>query len=184
MLFGTENPDFQSFKTSMFTAMRIILGDFDYLALERTNRILGPIYFILYIFFVFFILLNMFLAIVNDTYSEVKAEKITSTNFQDWFRVKFQKLIDCVWCGKIKTNTGIDEKVDQLVDDEKIDDNLNMNNNEEFKRIFDDLKRKYDVELTKLDNRVYTLEKSIEGIITQMDRLIAKLEMLRRIENN
>ena len=35
---------------------------------------LGPLYFILYVFFVFFVLLNMFLAIINDTYSEVKAE--------------------------------------------------------------------------------------------------------------
>ena len=35
---------------------------------------LGPAYFVLYVFFVFFVLLNMFLAIINDTYSEVKAD--------------------------------------------------------------------------------------------------------------
>ena len=34
----------------------------------------GPIFFLAYVFFVFFVLLNMFLAIINDTYMEVKAE--------------------------------------------------------------------------------------------------------------
>lgn len=57
-----------------FTLFRIILGDFNFQELEEANRILGPIYFLLYVFFVFFVLLNMFLAIINDTYSEVKAE--------------------------------------------------------------------------------------------------------------
>jgi len=32
------------------------------------------------VFFVFFILLNMFLAIINDTYSEVKADISTQKN--------------------------------------------------------------------------------------------------------
>ena len=60
--------------TRSFTLFRIILGDFNFQALQQANRILGPAYFILYVFFVFFILLNMFLAIINDTYSEVKAD--------------------------------------------------------------------------------------------------------------
>ncbi len=57
-----------------FTLFRIVLGDFDFHELEEANRVLGPIYFILYVFFVFFVLLNMFLAIINDTYSAVKEE--------------------------------------------------------------------------------------------------------------
>lgn len=75
MVFGTENDDFRTFTDSIFTLMRTILGDFDYLKIEKSNRILGPIYFILFIFFVFFVLFNMFLAIINDTYTEVKSEE-------------------------------------------------------------------------------------------------------------
>ena len=60
--------------SNSFTLFRIILGDFNFQALQQANRILGPAYFILYVFFVFFVLLNMFLAIINDTYSEVKAQ--------------------------------------------------------------------------------------------------------------
>lgn len=40
-----------------FTQFRIILGDFDYNGIDKANRILGPIYFFTYVFFVFFVLL-------------------------------------------------------------------------------------------------------------------------------
>ncbi|CAL9688200.1 unnamed protein product [Knipowitschia caucasica] len=74
LLFGTEVESFSTFVKCIFTQFRIILGDFDYDAIDRANRVLGPIYFLTYVFFVFFVLLNMFLAIINDTYSEVKEE--------------------------------------------------------------------------------------------------------------
>lgn len=43
-----------------FTQFRIILGDFDYDSIDTANRILGPIYFFTYVFFVFFVLLVSF----------------------------------------------------------------------------------------------------------------------------
>ncbi|KFQ35103.1 Polycystic kidney disease 2-like 2 protein, partial [Mesitornis unicolor] len=74
LVFGSQVKDFSTFQNCIYTQFRIVLGDFDFEAIEEANRILGPIYFITFVFFVFFILLNMFLAIINDTYSEVKAE--------------------------------------------------------------------------------------------------------------
>ncbi|XP_039770201.1 polycystic kidney disease 2-like 1 protein [Ornithorhynchus anatinus] len=74
LLFGTQVENFSTFVKCIFTQFRIILGDFDYNAIDSANRILGPVYFVTYVFFVFFVLLNMFLAIINDTYSEVKEE--------------------------------------------------------------------------------------------------------------
>ncbi|KAI5932542.1 Polycystic kidney disease 2-like 1 protein [Manis javanica] len=87
LLFGTQVENFSAFikcmcvfcpfpSSSATSSMcfRIILGDFDYNAIDNANCILGPAYFVTYIFFVFFVLLNMFLAIINDTYSEVKEE--------------------------------------------------------------------------------------------------------------
>ncbi len=50
------------------------MGDFDFEAIETANRVLGPIFFLTYVFFVFFVLLNMFIAIINDTYGEIKSE--------------------------------------------------------------------------------------------------------------
>uniref|UniRef100_A0A8C0GKI8 Polycystin 2 like 1, transient receptor potential cation channel n=1 Tax=Chelonoidis abingdonii TaxID=106734 RepID=A0A8C0GKI8_CHEAB len=80
LLFGTQVENFSTFIKCIFTQFRIILGDFDYNAIDNANRVLGPIYFVTYVFFVFFVLLNMFLAIINDTYSEVKEELSNQKN--------------------------------------------------------------------------------------------------------
>ncbi|XP_075215414.1 polycystin-2-like protein 2 [Lycorma delicatula] len=46
----------------------MLLGDINYQELVNANRIVGPIFFCTYIFFIFFILLNMFLAIINERF--------------------------------------------------------------------------------------------------------------------
>ncbi|XP_033037014.1 polycystic kidney disease 2-like 2 protein [Trachypithecus francoisi] len=74
LVFGSQVDDFSTFQNSIFAQFRIVLGDFNFAGIQQANPILGPIYFITFIFFVFFFLLNMFLAIINDTYSEVKAD--------------------------------------------------------------------------------------------------------------
>ncbi|XP_017264887.1 polycystin-2 isoform X2 [Kryptolebias marmoratus] len=74
LVFGTQVNDFSTFQASVFTQFRIILGDFNFSEIEEANPVLGPIYFTTFVFFIFFILMNMFLAIINDTYSEVKAD--------------------------------------------------------------------------------------------------------------
>ncbi|XP_053477499.1 polycystic kidney disease 2-like 1 protein [Ictalurus furcatus] len=99
LLFGTQVETFSTFQKCIFTQFRIILGDFDYDSIDNANRILGPIYFFTYVFFVFFVLLNMFLAIINDTYSEVKEElasqhddlHITDLFKQTVMKLKFKK---------------------------------------------------------------------------------------------
>ncbi|XP_055967274.1 polycystin-2 [Sorex fumeus] len=74
LVFGTQVGDFSTFQECIFTQFRIILGDINFAEIEEANRVLGPLYFTTFVFFMFFILLNMFLAIINDTYSEVKSD--------------------------------------------------------------------------------------------------------------
>jgi len=96
LIFGTQVKDFSSFDDAVFTLFRIILGDFNFQELEEANRILGPIYFLLYVFFVFFVLLNMFLAIINDTYSEVKAELANQKSefeMTDYFKKGYDNMV-------------------------------------------------------------------------------------------
>merc|ERR1719510_2416442 len=96
LLFGTQVEDFSSFSNAIFTLLRTILGDFDFYALEKANRILGPIFFLSYVFFVFFVLLNMFLAIINDTYSEVKEEIAAQRNdfeIADYFKRGYNNML-------------------------------------------------------------------------------------------
>merc|ERR1711936_293815 len=96
LLFGTQVEDFSSFSNAIFTLLRTILGDFDFYALEKANRILGPVFFLSYVFFVFFVLLNMFLAIINDTYSEVKEEIAAQRNdfeVADYFKRGYNNML-------------------------------------------------------------------------------------------
>ncbi|XP_041374515.1 polycystic kidney disease 2-like 1 protein [Gigantopelta aegis] len=96
LLFGTMVKDFSSFQNAFFTLFRIILGDFDFEELEAANRVLGPMYFMLYVFFVFFVLINMFLAIINDTYTEVKVDMSQQEDqfrMTDFFKEKTNKLM-------------------------------------------------------------------------------------------
>uniref|UniRef100_A0A7M4F5P3 Polycystin-2 n=1 Tax=Crocodylus porosus TaxID=8502 RepID=A0A7M4F5P3_CROPO len=80
LVFGTQVDDFSTFQDCVLTQFRIILGDFNFTEVEEANRVLGPIYFTTFVFFMFFILLNMFLAIINDTYSEVKSDMAQQKN--------------------------------------------------------------------------------------------------------
>lgn len=97
LIFGTQVKDFSTFPDSIFTLFRIILGDFNFREIENANRILGPIFFITYVFFVFFVLINMFLAIINDTYAEVKsdlAQQKSEFEISDYFKRGYEKMMN------------------------------------------------------------------------------------------
>lgn len=76
---------------------RVVLGDFDFHAILNVHRVLGPIFFLTYVFFVFFVLLNMFLAIINDTYSEVKSDMMTQKSefeLAEYLKKSYDKMLD------------------------------------------------------------------------------------------
>ncbi|XP_028723150.1 polycystin-2 [Peromyscus leucopus] len=105
LVFGTQVDDFSTFQECIFTQFRIILGDINFAEIEEANRVLGPLYFTTFVFFMFFILLNMFLAIINDTYSEVKsdlAQQKAEMELSDLIRKGYQKALVKL---KLKRNT-------------------------------------------------------------------------------
>ncbi|KAN0033248.1 hypothetical protein ACTA71_002672 [Dictyostelium dimigraforme] len=72
LTFGTDIPSFNGFVTSLGTLLQFIIGNPpDYEAMSYTNRALGPIYFLLFTIFMFFILVNMFVAIISDSYQNI-----------------------------------------------------------------------------------------------------------------
>ncbi|KAM5271785.1 polycystin-2 [Ctenodactylus gundi] len=105
LVFGTQVDDFSTFQECIFTQFRIILGDVNFAEIEEANRVLGPLYFTTFVFFMFFILLNMFLAIINDTYSEVKsdmAQQRAEMELSDLIRKGYHKALAKL---KLKKNT-------------------------------------------------------------------------------
>ncbi|NXJ13135.1 PK2L2 protein, partial [Odontophorus gujanensis] len=109
LVFGSQVNDFSTFQNCIFSQFRIVLGDFNFENLE-VNSILGPIYYISFVFFVFFILLNVFLAIINDTYSEVKADFARipkqELHISDLFRQSYNKALIKVRLRKPDTDAG------------------------------------------------------------------------------
>lgn len=79
------------------TLFRLILGDFNFNEMNDARPVTGPVFFVLYVFFIFFVLINMFLAIINDTYAEVKEdieEQETEFALGDYFMKSYQKIKD------------------------------------------------------------------------------------------
>lgn len=65
--------------------------------MEQANRVLGPIFFLTYVFFVFFVLLNMFIAIINDTYGEIKSEissQKSDIELASFFKKGYNRIMD------------------------------------------------------------------------------------------
>lgn len=70
------------------------------------NKFFGPIFFVLYVIISSFILVNMFLSIVNDSFAVVKAESIEQTNQYE--------LVSFIW-NKFKRLIGFSSgQVDQI----------------------------------------------------------------------
>ncbi|ESO05743.1 hypothetical protein HELRODRAFT_171411 [Helobdella robusta] len=172
LLFGAEVSDFNAYETAIFTLFRIILGDFNFQALQQANSILGPTYFILYVFFVFFVLLNMFLAIINDTYSEVKAELADQPNDIDvagYFKQRANNVLTKLHLRKNKiieiqrAITTADANGDRMIDFDEWRHDLKMRGyaEAEIEAVF----AKYDINGDRLldESELYKMQADLEG---------------------
>jgi len=71
-IFGQENEEYVNFQTTFITLFLTVLGEFDFDALISVNMVFGYLFFLLYQIFVFLVMLNIFLAILNDAYIAIK----------------------------------------------------------------------------------------------------------------
>ena len=114
VMFGPKMASYRSMIDSMETLLNFALGSFDYVALESSNNLFGPIFFFAYFFTVMFLLLNIFVTILNESISKVKEDTSKQANeyeivsfiwekFQKWSGLDFGKIIRDV---KIKYDIG------------------------------------------------------------------------------
>lgn len=80
LVFGPVNENYATFVVTSETMLAMTLGGFDFMGLQEANRLLGPIFFIAYMVFIFLILVNVFLSIVNDAFAEVSSDVSKQTN--------------------------------------------------------------------------------------------------------
>ena len=80
LTFGPANEHYSSFVVAAETMLSMTLGGFDFIGLQDANRVIGPIFFVSYMVFIFFILVNVFVSIVNDSFAEVVSDVAKQTN--------------------------------------------------------------------------------------------------------
>jgi len=76
LLFGTWVRDFHTFSAAFSTLLRSVFSGLDYDNLYRVEPNSAILFYVVYIFFEFLVLLNMFIAVVTETYSQVKEHQL------------------------------------------------------------------------------------------------------------
>ena len=89
LTFGPYLKEYKTFGDSLVEWFSIILGDFNYLDLEKVNSAMAVLFFYPYNLIFVFILANMLLAIMNTAYIESNAKKKSTPNKVRWLRVIF-----------------------------------------------------------------------------------------------
>jgi len=72
LLFGANVPEFASYWLGTQAIFLMLLGEFDYAALTTVDPLAGMLWFWLFYIVLFYLMLNMLLAIIFDSYAEVK----------------------------------------------------------------------------------------------------------------
>ena len=80
LLFGSKLPNYGTFAGTFEALFAFALGDFDFEAFEDAHRIMGPVFFFLYVGIVYIGLMGMFLTIIYDAFAQVKANADMRSN--------------------------------------------------------------------------------------------------------
>ncbi|XP_041362676.1 uncharacterized protein LOC121378529 [Gigantopelta aegis] len=97
--FGRQVQGYRSLLHTLESLLSFALGEYQYQELYRVNRIVGPVFFIAYIIFIILILINIFVAILNDSFAVVRLNITKIPN--DYEIVRF------IWT-RVKQWSGID----------------------------------------------------------------------------
>ena len=90
LVFGASVPAYSSFFQAMRSVCQMVLGgETHFHELKKTSRIVGPLFVFCYMLSMSMIMLNMFLAILNDSYEEVK--EVEGDSFADAELGEFMK---------------------------------------------------------------------------------------------
>lgn len=83
LLFGLSVRQFRSLGVSTLTLLQSVAGDLDYDAMADAHHVLGPLFYIAFYLLLLLILLNVFLAILNDAYLQTISEQEEEDDDED-----------------------------------------------------------------------------------------------------
>jgi len=134
IVFGPYLSDYNSLATCFGTLFRILLGDFDYQSLDEVNSTMAPILFYSFIVMGFMLLMNMLLAIVCDSFADVKGNQSEEDlNFYINLRDKLAVRAKALFSRNKELNAlteglkSADANLDNLIDESELEEALKQN---------------------------------------------------------
>ncbi|CAH1258631.1 PKDREJ [Branchiostoma lanceolatum] len=114
IVFGTQIKEFSGFIASLERLIAMLLGDLDFASMSAASPFLGPLFFFGFILLLVFLLLNMFVSIIDSGFGEVNGDE--SKMDAD------HEIVDFMWF-KLKQALGIGmSRVDQDDDNKAPED--------------------------------------------------------------
>ena len=97
LLYGPQLQDYSNFITALESVFNILLGAFDYEAIVGNNRELGPFLFVSFMLFMVMVLMNMFLTIIMDCFSEVQGDEDLQSDDFDMVGFVMGRVVSFLW---------------------------------------------------------------------------------------
>jgi hypothetical protein len=104
MVFGGAIRDYSNIKFSMMSLFRALIGDFDVEAMMKADKFVGPVLFIIFIMVGMIFLINIFIAVLTESYDKAKIQVFGDAfderekrwegapTFIDYFRESYTRL--------------------------------------------------------------------------------------------
>jgi len=101
--------------------LRILIGEFEYREYIETNSYFTPIFFMAYIFIVFFVIINMFIAIISEYYDRVKTKESLEMQYEnDPLLISFADKMKIMMLNKLNPIISICYGSDKVVEKEMV----------------------------------------------------------------
>lgn len=97
LIYYKELSSWKTMVHSMETCLQMMLGKFNYQAMEEVNSFLGLLFFVFYILTVAYILINMFLTILNESFYQVRCDISKQSNDYEIVDFMLQRFLS--WTG-------------------------------------------------------------------------------------
>ena len=123
-IFGSTTKAYSNFMTAVESIFRFSLGQFVFSEFYDADHLLGPIYFVLFILFVFMGLMSMFVTIINEGYEKAKEKYENGTPDQEIIDFMFDSAKNVVRGKKKSLLKKKNNQTDAINDD--IDESLQV----------------------------------------------------------
>ena len=82
MTFGTKLEQYSTTSKTYYALLKSLLGDFDLDALVREHYVMGPLLFVLFVSVAVFVILNLLIAIISESYEQAQNDMATKEDVE------------------------------------------------------------------------------------------------------